>query len=162
MLLDRIINLLRFFRAHVSNRAIDQLQSSLNRARANALDLVGIAHALDMRIRAEFEIDAVGVIDRLLCKRFADQRRQIAANLIGKRELAIRKRARAGKAGRDMAIRAAVHALLRLRLRATALFDRRALFADDDLFLRAFFQHFKRSKDARRTCADDYNVGFHD
>ena len=77
-----------------------------------------------MAVRAEFEVDAVGVVDQILRVLRADERREIAADLVREGELAIRKRARAGKAGGDVAIRAAVDAVLGDGFRAAALFNR--------------------------------------
>ena len=71
-----------------------------------SLHFLGVADALDVAVRAEFEVDAVGVVDQILRVLRADERREIAADLVREGELAIRKRARAGKAGGDVAIRA--------------------------------------------------------
>ncbi len=59
---------------------------------------------------------------------------QVAADLAGQRELAVRERARAGKAGGDVAARAAVHAAARLALRAAALLHARP-FSTITIFL---------------------------
>ena len=80
---------------------------------------------------------------------------------MGERELTIRKRARAGKAGRDMAIRAAVDAVVGDRLRAAAFFDGLTLFDDDDALMAALTEHLNFSKDACRARADDNDIRIH-
>ena len=158
---QREVERLRLLRAEVADRAIDQLEPGLNRAAANLAHFLGVADALDVAVRAEFEVDAVGVVDQILRVLRADERREIAADLVRKGELAIRKRARAGKAGGDVAIRAAVDAVLGDGFRAAALFNRLTLFHDGDVLFASPANHFNRGEDARRTRADDDDIGIH-
>ena len=98
-----------------------------------------IAHALDMLVCAEFQIDFIRIIDALLGELLADELGQAAAHLVAQRELAIRKRAGAGKAGCDMAKRLAIDAFLRLNLGAESFFYRLAFFHNGDFFLLPHF-----------------------
>ena len=161
VIFQREIERLCLFRAEMANRAIDQLQACANGAAANLAHLFRITDALDMAIRAELKVDTVGIVDEILRVLLTDERREIAADLMGERELTIRKRARAGKAGRDMTIRAAVDAVIGDRLRAAAFFDGLTLFDDDDMLMAALTEHFNCGKDACRARADDDDIRIH-
>ena len=89
VIFDRRIDLLCLFGAEVADRAIDELQAGLDRALADLLCGLLFAHALHVRVRAEFEVDRVGVIDQLLREIVADELRQVAADLGGEGELAV-------------------------------------------------------------------------
>ena len=93
---------------------------------------------------------------------FADQLRQLAANLIGEGQLAVRERARAGETGRDMAIRLAVHAPASLGLRAAAVFNGLPLLNHDDLFRGAAAQQLQRREDSGRARTDNDNICVHE
>ena len=93
VLFDGGVDFLRLFGAEVADRAVDELQAGLDRALADLLDGVLFAHALDVLVRAEFEVDRVGVVDQGLREIVADELRQVAADLGREGELAVRKRA---------------------------------------------------------------------
>ena len=145
----------------MADRAVHKAQISLDGVFADLLDLLAVADALNVRVCAEFEIDLVGIIDQLLRKCRADQIRQVAADLIGKTQFAVRERARAGKAGRDGAGGLAVDAFAGLRLRAMPLFHRFAFFNQQNLCFALIPQHFKRGEDTRRSRADDNQIEIH-
>jgi hypothetical protein len=68
VVLDVQIDLLRALRAEVPDRAVDQLQTGLDGPFADLLDLIRVPDPFDMLIRAEGEIDLVGIIDQILRK----------------------------------------------------------------------------------------------
>ena len=74
------VDTLRLFRTHVTNRAIHQFESRLNGALADFLDFFARVQTFDVFVRAEFEINFIRIIDRLLREFFADELRQIAAH----------------------------------------------------------------------------------
>ena len=86
---QREIERLRLFRAEVADRAIDQLEARLNRAAADFAHLFGVANTLNVAVRAEFQVNAVGIINQILRVLLADERREVAANLMREGELAI-------------------------------------------------------------------------
>lgn len=86
---QREIERLRLFRAEVADRAIDQLEARLNRAAADFAHLFSVADTLNVAVRAEFQVNAVGIIDQILRVLLADERREVAANLMREGELAI-------------------------------------------------------------------------
>ena len=143
----------------MADGAVDQLQTGLNRALADVLDVGAFVDALDLRVSAEFQIDFVGVVDKLLREILADQVGQLAADLIGQRQLAVRERARTGKAGGDGTGRLAVDADAGFVLGAMALFDRLALFDKQDLVgVAAFAQQLQRGENTGRAGAYDDKV----
>ena len=146
----------------MADRAVYQLQPRLDRALSDVLDLVRVAEPFDVRIRAEFQIDPVGIVDQLLRQSLADQGGKIAADFIAERELSVGKRARAGESGRDVAVRLAVHAFFRLCLGAEAALDRLSLLHDDDMFFRLAAQKLERGEDTGRTGADDDDICVHE
>ena len=155
------IDVVGLFGAHVADGAIHQLQPGRNGPAADGLGLFRIADALDMHVRAKFQIDIVHIVDGLLRLPLADERGQVAANLVAEGELAVRKSAGAGKTGGNVAVRLAVHALARDGLGAAAVLHRFAFFHQHDLLFAAFADHLKRRKDACGARADDYNVCRH-
>ena len=161
ILLDAKVDLLGFFRAHVADRAVHQLQSRADGAQADVLYPVGIADALHVGVGAELQIDAVGVVDGLLRQLLAHQGGQVAADLIAQGELAVGERSGSREAGGDVAVGLAVHALACFGLGAVALLDAMALLHHGDVPFIAAAQQFQRGKDPRRTRADDQNVRFH-
>jgi hypothetical protein len=76
-------------------------------------------------------------------------------------QLAVGKRAGAGKAGGYMAVGLAVHAFAGDRLGAAALLHRLALFHKDYLLFAALLDHLQRREDACGARADYYNVSRH-
>ena len=158
VLLNAQVQLVRHFSAKVAYRAVDQLKVGVYRLFAYLAYLVRFADALDMRVCAEFQIYLVGVVDGFLCELFADKFRQVSAYFARKRQLAVRKRARAGKTGGDVAIGLAVHADLCLCLGTGSLFNRNALFDDQYLLLGTLAEHFQRGEYSRGACADDNYV----
>jgi len=103
----------------------------------------------------------VGVTDRLLRKRLPDKLRQIAADVTAQGELSVGKRARAGKAGGDMAVGLAVHTDAGLAFWAAAVFDGLAFFHDGDVLFAAAADQFDGRKDAGRPGTDNDDVRFH-
>ena len=89
VLFDGGVDFLRLFGAEVADRAVDELQAGLDRALADLLDGVLFAHALDVLVRAEFEVNRVGVVDQGLREVVADELRQVAADLGREGELAV-------------------------------------------------------------------------
>lgn len=67
----------------------------------------------------------------------------------------------AGKTGRDVAIRLAVHALAGLGFRAAAVFNGLPLLDHDDFFRGAAAQQLQRCEDTGRACADNDNICVH-
>ena len=92
---------------------------------------------------------------------FADQLRQVAANLRAEGQLTVRKRARAGKACCNMAVRLAVHAAAGLGLGTFARFNGTAFFQQQNFLLAAAAQKLHRGKNAGRTGADDDDIRVH-
>ena len=161
VVLQRQVELLRLFGAEVADGAVDELQACANGAAADDADLIGVGHALHMGVRAEFQVDLVRIVNEGLGKVRADEVREIAADLVVQRELAVRECACAGEAGRDVA-GLAVHALLRLALRAGALFHALALFDHQNLLVCAAAEQLDGRKDAGRTGTNnDQIILFH-
>ena len=73
----------------MTDRAVHQLEAGLNGAPSDFLFALILTQTLDCLIRAELQINAVGLIDGFLRHILADQRRQIAAHLIAQRQLAV-------------------------------------------------------------------------
>ena len=159
---DAEVHLVRLFRAEVTDRAVDQTQPRADGARADLLDLLRILQPLDMLVRAEFEIDAVGVVDELLRLLLADECGQVAADIAAQRELPVRKCARAGESGRNVAVRFAVHALAGLGFRAAAVFNGLPLLDHDDLLRSAAAQQLQRRENTGRAGADDNDICVHE
>ena len=162
VILDAEVDLMRLLGAEVADRAVDQAQARADGARADLLDLLRILQALDVLVRAELQIDAVGVVDELLRLLLADEGGQVAADIAAQRELAVRERARAGETGRDVAIRLAVHTPASLGLRAAAVFNGLPLLNHDDLFRGAAAQQFQRREDSGRARTDNDNICVHE
>ena len=160
VVLQRQVELLRLFGAEVADGAVDELQACANGAAADDADLIGGGHALHMGVRAEFQVDLVRIVNEGLGKVRADEVREIAADLVVQRELAVGERACAGEAGRDVA-GLAVHAFLRLALRAGALFHALAFFHERDVALVALADQLQGGEYAGGAGADDQNILFH-
>ena len=88
-LLNAIVNGLGFFRAHVADGTVHQLQSGMDGAAADFLPLLVVAKALNVLIGAKIQINLIRVVDGLLCQLRPDQVRQIAAHLIAEGQLAV-------------------------------------------------------------------------
>jgi len=115
-----------------------------------------------MRVSAKFQIDLVSVVDQLLGKILTDQLRQLAANLIGEGQLAVRERTGTGKAGGDGAGGAAVDAVAHFGFGAVALFHGLALFHQQHLLFAAVAQQLHSGKNASRAGTDnDQIILFH-
>ena len=76
----------------MADGAVHQLQAGVDGVLADLLDVLAGVDALHMGVCAELEVDLVGVVDELLCKLFADEAGQVAADLIGEAQLARRRR----------------------------------------------------------------------
>ena len=79
---DCKVQIVRFFRAEVTNGAIDQFQSCLNCFFADFFDFFLVSETFDMLVRTEFEIYFVGVIDEFLRLILADELRKFAADFV--------------------------------------------------------------------------------
>ncbi len=162
ILLDVVIDLLRLFGAHMANGAIHEFKSRFNCLFADFLDLLFVAQAFDMLVRAEFEIDIIRIVDEFLRKILSDEFGKRTAYFVGQGKFAVRKRASTRKSGGDMAIGFAIHAFASLRFGATSVLDRLTLFKDNDFFIGTALDKFESGENARRTCADyTYVVFFH-
>ena len=155
------VDVVRLLGAEVADRAVDQLQPGLDGAGAYLAHLFVVAYTLNVLVRAELQIDAVGVVYGLLGETFANERRQVAADVAAKAELAVRKRAGAGKAGGYVAHGLAVHADSGLGLGAAAARQLTALFDHDYFLLASAAEHFQRREDAAGTRTDNYNISVH-
>ena len=155
------VDVVRLLSAHVADGAVHELESGLDGAGADAADLLLVADALDVLVGAELEVDLVGVVDGLLGQALANERGQVAADLTGQGELAVRERARAGKARGDMADGLAVHADAGLGLGAAALFKGAAFLDHHYLLLAAPAQHLERREYTGRSRADDDDICIH-
>ena len=159
MVLDIEVELLGFLGAKVADGAVNQLQTGLNGALADVLDIGALVYALDLRVGTEFQIDLIGVVNQLLREILADQVGQLAADLIGQRKLTVRERTRTGKTGRDGAGRLAVDADAGLVLGAVPLFHGLTLFDKQDLVGgAAFAQQLQCGKNAGRAGAYDDQI----
>ena len=98
----------------MTDGAINELKTCLDRSLSYLLDLLGISNALDVRISSEIKVDRVGVIYSFLRKLLTDKHREISAYLVGQRELSVRERARTRKSRGYMAIGLAGYAFLGL------------------------------------------------
>ena len=76
------VDVVRLLGAHVAYRAVYQLEAGLYCARADPAHLLLVADALDVLVCAEFEVDAVGIVDSLLGEPGANELGQVAADLI--------------------------------------------------------------------------------
>ena len=159
--LDRKIDLLRFFRSHMADRAIHQFEPRLNRTLSDFFHFFGYVDSFNVFVRAEFEVNFIRIVDRFLRQFFADEKRQIAAHFGGKRQFPVGKRARARKTRGDMAERLAVHAFSRHVFGASAIFHRFPFFHDKYALFTAAAQHFECGKNTRRPRADNYYVFLH-
>ena len=65
----------------MADRTVDQLKTRLDGAFADILDRLGVAHALDVRVRAEFEVDPVDVVNIILLLCLAHKIRKITADI---------------------------------------------------------------------------------
>ena len=161
IVLDVQVQLLGFFGSKVADGAVHQLQAGLDGALADLLDLAAFVNTFHMRVSAKFQIDLVSVVDQLLGKILTDQLRQLAANLIGEGQLAVRERTGTGKAGGDGAGGLAVHAVAGFIFGAVALFYRFALFNQADAragSFAAFAQQFQCGKNTGRAGANDNQI----
>ena len=159
MVLDVEVELLGFLGAEVADGAVNQLQTGLNGALADVLDVGAFVYALNLRVGAEFQIDLIGVVDQLLREILAYQVGQFAADLIGQRKLTVRECTRTGKAGRDGAGRLAVDADAGLVLGAVPLFHGLTLFDKQDLVGgAAFAQQLQCGENAGRAGAYDDQI----
>ena len=117
----------------MADRAIDKLESRLDRAFAYLLYGLGISETLDVLVGAEFKIYPVGISYGILNLFRTDESRKLASDLIAQRKLAVGESTRAAKSGGDMAVGLAVHAVTRLRFRTAAFLDALSLLDDNDL-----------------------------
>ena len=159
IVLDVQVELLGLLGAQMADGAVNELQTCLNGALADVLDVGTLVDALDLRVGAKLEVNFIGVVNKLLREILADQVGKLAADLIGQGQLAVRECARAGKAGGDGTGRLAVYADAGFILGAVALFHRLALF-DEQNFVggAALAQQLQRGENAGRAGAYDDKV----
>ena len=81
ILLDGVVDILRIFGTQMADGAIHQLQPGLDGPEADLLHSLGVADPLHMGIGAEFQIDAIGIIDGLLRQIFPDEIGQISTHI---------------------------------------------------------------------------------
>ena len=155
ILLDGVVKIPCLLGAEVADGAVDELQTGLNCSLPYLLDRLGVADALNLFVCAEFKIDLVGVVDSLLSDILTNKRRQIAADLVAERKLAVRESACAGESGGYMAIGLAADAVAYLGLGTLTILDRLAFLDDKYLLLAALTEHFKGGEDTGGACADD-------
>ena len=74
--------MLRLLGAEVADGTVDESETSLYRALAYLFDERVVRDALDVLVRAELEIDGVGVVYEILRSLPADKLRELAADLI--------------------------------------------------------------------------------
>ena len=80
VLFDFQIQLLRHFRAEMTDRAVNEFQVCHNGFFAYLADFIGVAYAFNACIRAKFQIYFVGIFDCFLRFQVADKLREIAAD----------------------------------------------------------------------------------
>ena len=161
VLLDGVVDALGLLGAHVADGAVHQLQSRLDGTAADLLALLLVAQALDVGVRAELQVDLVGIVDGLLGKLRGDEGGQVAAHLVAQGKLAVGESAGAGETGGDVAVGLAVHAAAGLGLGTAAVLHRLALLHHDDLLMAALADHLQGGEDAGGAGSDDDNVGIH-
>ena len=74
--------MLRLLGAEVADGTVDESETSLYRALAYLFDERVVRDALNVLVRAELEIDGVGVVYEILRSLPADELRELAADLI--------------------------------------------------------------------------------
>ena len=89
VLLDGVVYLLCLLCSEVANGTVDKLQTRLDGVSAYLLLLLLVAETLNVGISTKLEVDAVGVLYKIAGEVDPDEARQVAANLLGKRELAV-------------------------------------------------------------------------
>ena len=115
-----------------------------------------------MGVRAKLQIDLIGIIDQLLGELLADEGGQVAADLIGEAQLAVRERAGTREAGGDGTGGAAVDAVAQLCLGAVAFFHRLAFFHQQNVLFAAVAQQLHSGKNTGRAGThNDQIVLFH-
>ena len=78
----------------MADGAIHEFEPRFNRFFADFLDLVLVAESFYVLVRAEFEINLVGIVDELLREIVPYEFGKLAAHFVRKRQFAVRKRAR--------------------------------------------------------------------
>ena len=161
ILLDGIVYVLRLLGAEVAYRAVNEAKTRFYRALSYLLDFLFASDALNMSVRAELEIDAVGIFNSLLRHIVADELGELTAYLGAQGQFAVRECARAGEPGRYVAIGLAVDALVCFRFGAAALFNRLTLFNHHNFLVRALADKLNGREYSGRARADDNYVVFH-
>ena len=159
--LDGEVDVVRLLGAQVADGAVHKLQAGLDGAGAYLAHLLVVADALNVLVRAELEVDLVGVVYGLLGQALAYERGQVAADVAAQAELAVGERAGAGKAGGYVADGLAVHAHAGLGLGAAAASELAALFDHDYLLLGAAAEHLQRRENTSGARADNDDISVH-
>ena len=158
---DAGIHLVRLFRSEMANGTIDEFQSCCDCATTDFFDLnVFAVCALDFLIRAEIEINPVGVVDKFQHGVVTDKLGKVAADFRRQRKFPVGKRARARKARGDVAVRFAIYALARFVFRAVTSVDVSSLFDDGDGFVAVLTNKFQRRENTRRSRTYNQDVAF--
>ena len=89
VLLNAVVDVLSFFRAHMADGAVYQLQARLNCVFSYLLDRLVVADAFDLCIGTKLKIDTIGVVYKLLRRILTDKSGQIAADLIAQGKLSV-------------------------------------------------------------------------
>ena len=161
VLLDGVVEVLGLLGAQVADGAVHQLQPRLNGPLADGLDLLGVAQALNAAVRAELQVNPVGIADGVLSPLRPDEGGQVAPHLAAEAQLAVGEGAGPGEAGGDVAVGLAADALAGLALGAAAVLHRLALLHEHDALAAAALAHLQGGKDPGGTCADNNHVFFH-
>ena len=161
VLFNGVVEVLGLLRAQVADGAVHQLQPRPDGPPADGLDLLRVAQALHVAVRAELQVDAVGVVDGLLGLVRTNEAGQIAPHLAAEGQLAVGEGPGPGEAGGNVAVGLAAHALARLALGTAAVLHRPALLHNENPLPAALFQHLQGCEDAGGPCADDDNVSVH-
>ena len=159
--LDGEVDVVRLLRAQVADGAVHKLEPGLDGSGAYLAYLIVVADALYVLVRAELEVDPVGVVYGLLGQALADERGQVAADVAAQAELAVREGAGAGEAGGYMADRLAVHAHAGPGLGAAPARELTSLFDHDYLLLGAAADHLQSRENTSRPRTDNYDISVH-
>ena len=156
--LDAEVDGLCAFGAQMADGAVHELEARLDGTAANGRDLIGVADALHVLVRAEVKVDLVAARDGGLHEVRAYELGQVAAHVAGERELPVGERA-STREPRGDAAGLAVHAHARLRLGAAAALDGKAAVHEHDMARVAPAEQAERCEDARGTRTYDEHVG---
>ena len=160
VVLNGQVELLGLLRPKVADGAVHQLEAGLDGAQANLPHLVLVAATLHVLVRAKLQVQFVHGVYGLLGVLGAYELGEVAAHLVGERELAVREGARAREA-RCYVAGVAAQAAARADLGAVAALYGQALLQHDYVGLGARLKQLEGAEDAGRAGAD-YDDVIHD